>query len=306
MIPRPACGYESVMISGAAIASYQRASVPVDAFALSFGEQIKQESARFRDAVLPPAVDGRGRRVRRTRDGCCPPECVDDHVVSGLHAANIAIVATNAQAKYCDHRNCDIRMPRLDARMDRDQVREWADAKRGRRAKLASALGITLDKVSKSLSPDNVRNFSAQEMDIVRRVVREDLGALGDGTRAIPLLSAVPAGSWREAFRNPKGSITVPDASTPPNAYALTIEGDSMDLVAADGSTAILDPDDLDLFPGRYYVARNGEGEITFKRFLSDPARLVPCSSNDAHTEILLGREPVEIVARVVGVHKKL
>lgn len=191
--------------------------------------------------------------------------------------------------------------------MDLETVRRWADEKRGRRQQLANALGITHDKVSKSLSPDGVRQFKPNEWDIVRAIVRGELQTPEvEPVRTIPLVGAVPAGNWREAIRNSRGAIPIPDPSTPPNAFALKAEGDSMDLVAPDGSTIVLDPDDLDLYPNRYYVVRNSAGETTFKQFKSSPARLVPCSSNGAHKDMVLGRDQFEIVARVIGIYSRL
>lgn len=144
-------------------------------------------------------------------------------------------------------------------------------------------------------------------MDIVRSIVRADLQQPDmQAVRTIPHIGGVPAGNWREAVRHSRGSVPVPDPSTPPNAFALTAEGDSMDLVAPDGSTIILDPDDVDLYPDRYYVVRNSSGDTTFKQFKSSPARLVPCSSNEAHLEMVLGRDKFEIVARVIGIYSRL
>ena len=79
-----------------------------------------------------------------------------------------------------------------------------------------------------------------------------------------------------------------------------------MDLIVANGTILIIDPDDKALWPGKRYVIASEEGrESTFKEFQADPARLVPCSSNDEHKEILLGGEPVVILGRVIGYHLK-
>lgn len=73
-----------------------------------------------------------------------------------------------------------------------------------------------------------------------------------------------------------------------------------MDLLVDDGATVVVDPDDRVLFNNRYYVVLNDEGEATFKQFKSDPARLVPCSSNAAHQEIVLGGAPFDVVGRII------
>ncbi|UIJ43699.1 S24 family peptidase [Sphingomonas cannabina] len=261
---------------------------------------------RGRNPVLPPTMDGGRWRLGHRRDGGGAPKSVDQVADLDVHAENYAIIAPIAQAEICDNRDCANLSTPLHGKMDLDQIRAWADAKRGRRQQIADALGITHDKVSKSLSPSGPRRFTAQEMDVVRALVSADLGLDGEAVASIPLLGSVPAGNWREAVRRSTGRIPVPDATTPPNAFALTIEGDSMDLLAPDGSTIVLDPDDLDLFPGRYYVVRNSSGETTFKQFKTDPARLVPCSTNKSHAEIFPGREQFEIVARVIAVYSRL
>jgi len=294
------------MISTAAIASFQSTRRPIDRQAFVRRDELEVGKARGRNAVLSPAMDGRRWSVGETRYGGGAAESVDYSVCDGRHVRLHAIVAKSNQEVFCDIRDCDNRRGSLHDHMDIEEIRSWADAQRGRREQLAIALGISSDKVSKSLSPKGTRQFTAREMDIVRDFIRRETGQTRAGTRAIPLLSSVPGGNWREAIRSPSGSIPVPDDSVPPNAYALTVEGDSMDLLAPDGSTVILDPEDLDLYPKRYYVVRNESGEITFKQFLADPARLAPCSSNPAHTDIVLGRGQFEIIARVTGVYRSI
>ncbi len=74
-----------------------------------------------------------------------------------------------------------------------------------------------------------------------------------------------------------------------------------MDLIAPDGSTVIIDPDDKKLWPGSRYVIRSADGQTTFKEFQDRPARLVPCSTNPDHQEIELGGEPVTIEGKVIA-----
>ena len=59
-----------------------------------------------------------------------------------------------------------------------------------------------------------------------------------------------------------------------------------------DGSTG-------DLVNGGYYIIRNGDGETTFKRYIENPARLEPCSSNPEHQAIYPGQSPFEVIGRV-------
>ena len=116
----------------------------------------------------------------------------------------------------------------------------------------------------------------------------------------IPVIGEIAAGNWKEAVRKSTLSIPAPLPSMPPLAFALEVSGDSMDLLVEDGAMIIVDPGDRQFFHKRYYAVQNGEGETTFKQYMGDPARLVPCSSNPAHKEIILGDEPVTIIGRII------
>ena len=116
----------------------------------------------------------------------------------------------------------------------------------------------------------------------------------------IPVIGEIAAGNWKEAVRKSTLSIPAPLPSMPPLAFALEVSGDSMDLLVEDGAMIIVDPGDRQFFHKRYYAVQNGEGETTFKQYMGDPARLVPCSSNPAHKEIILGDEPITIIGRII------
>lgn len=163
--------------------------------------------------------------------------------------------------------------------------------------KLAELIGIEANKVSKILSGE--RKVTVAEMDVIRAVLCDDSPATPP-LRAIPIIGQVAAGNWREAVEHTASYMPQPDPSTPPRAFALRVTGDSMDHYVDDGGTVIVDPDDKALYPGRFYVIINGDGETTFKQFQADPARLVPCSSNPAHQEILIGGGSFDVVGRVI------
>jgi SOS-response transcriptional repressor LexA len=168
---------------------------------------------------------------------------------------------------------------------------------------LAEAAGINANYLAKSLGKQG-RRISVEEMAQIEQVLApEDLeGRL----RTIPLLGKVPAGKPQDAFQIGGRRIPAPDPETPPNAYALIVTGDSMDLVVPDGTILVIDPDDKALWPDKRYVVKSeGTHEATFKEFQADPARLVPCSSNDEHQDILLGSEPIVILGRVYSYHLK-
>lgn len=102
------------------------------------------------------------------------------------------------------------------------------------------------------------------------------------------------------------GQLPVPTAGTPLNAIVLEVQGDSMDLEIEDGGHVIVDTDDKALFPGRLFVVLNGDGEATFKQFEAEPARLVPRSTNPAHTIIQIGDgQPFTVLGRVVSLIRR-
>ncbi|WP_088183986.1 LexA family protein [Sphingobium sp. Z007] len=174
--------------------------------------------------------------------------------------------------------------------------RQVADKKFTQKA-LADHLSLAPARITEILKGD--RRVQPHEMP----TLASWLGLFDEAVpaaRPIPLLGKVPGGNWLEAMNTARRSIPSPDPSMPPSAYALTVEGDSMDLVVPDGSTIIIDPMDVDLWPGRYYVIENGEGETTFKQYEESPARLVPCSSNPAHEEIPISGGGFRVVGRVI------
>lgn len=123
--------------------------------------------------------------------------------------------------------------------------------------------------------------------------------------REVALLGSVPAGNWKEAVRRSSTTVPVPASDAPREGYALTVEGDSMDRHVPDGFTIVIDPNDIDLFPGRLFVVMNGDGETTFKEYREGPARLVPASSNPDHKEIPLSGGGYRILGRVVWSGKR-
>ena len=180
------------------------------------------------------------------------------------------------------------------------EIKADMKAKGIKQVHLANALGLTPDQISKSFA--GLRRFTAAEMDVIRGMLANTAGGDVQGalpTREIPIVGIVPGGNWREAIQQPLGSIPMPADDIPPEARALRVVGDSMDKLVGDGGTVIFIPNDRDLYPDRYYVVINAEGETTFKQFKADPARLVPCSNNPKHRDIMMGDGNFEIVGRI-------
>lgn len=105
---------------------------------------------------------------------------------------------------------------------------------------------------------------------------------------AIPLVSWVAASSFVEMGT----AIDASDAplihmtDLPQGKYiALRVRGDSMDRIAPDDSVIIVNLRDRELSHRRLYVFREA-GEVTFKRWMTNPERLEPWSTNPIHEPI--------------------
>lgn len=214
------------------------------------------------------------------------------------HVSNMLNSQTKRKGKVCENSSCENRSVIHQGRMTPDQIRAELDARNMSIRDLADATGINENYLTKSLGKAG-RRIQVAEMDAIRAVLMDDRG--GPQIPTVPLLGKVPAGAFKAAEQSGARRIAAPDPDLPVNAYALRVEGDSMDLLVPSGTIIIIDPDDKNLWPGRRYVVQNGEGEATFKEFQADPARLVPLSSNPEHKEIPLGAEPVVIAGRVIS-----
>lgn len=159
--------------------------------------------------------------------------------------------------------------------------------------------GINENYLTKSLGKQR-RRITVQEMDLIKGALSIAEAEHEGGLRSVPLLGDVPASTWRPAHQQGGKRISLPESDAPAGAYALTVSGDSMDLIVPNGTKIIIDPNDRDFYPGRRFVVQSEEGETTFKEYQEQPARLVPCSSNPEHVEIIIGRQPIEVLGRVV------
>jgi repressor LexA len=118
--------------------------------------------------------------------------------------------------------------------------------------------------------------------------------------RWVPVIGEVSCGNWEEAVEHAEGHV--PTTSGGPRVFALRPKGDSMDLLIPEEGYALVDPDQVDLIDAKIYVVSNGRNETTAKRYRASPARLVPCSTNPTHHEIVIGSHPFTVVGRVIEV----
>lgn len=116
----------------------------------------------------------------------------------------------------------------------------------------------------------------------------------------VPLVGRAPAGNWREAIHCPIGQVAVKASVAGKNSFAVEVDGDSMNMILPEGGWAVVDPGQRHFFDGKVYLVMNGDHEATMKRYKSNPARLVPVSTNDLHGDIMLG-DPITIIGRIVA-----
>lgn len=117
----------------------------------------------------------------------------------------------------------------------------------------------------------------------------------------VPVIGIAAAGCWREAIEVP--AYLVPQLKRPGcnQAFAVQVDGDSMDLIIPERSYAVIDPDQRRLLDKRVYLIQNGIGEATIKRYRSDPARFEPVSRNPEHNVIHIGEHEITVIGRVVS-----
>ena len=183
--------------------------------------------------------------------------------------------------------------------MDAEQLKKLIRERGESQAGLARLIGITPDKLSKTLA--GKRNLKLEEADILRRYFGvDDRGEPQEKPHLLPIVGLVSAGAWRAGFEHVRGHMPTPDPSLSRDSFVVIVEGDSMDRVVGEGEAVIVDPGQRELLSRRYYVIRNASGETTFKQYLDQPARLEPCSHNEAHRTIFPGQEEFTVVGRVM------
>ncbi|WP_305283700.1 XRE family transcriptional regulator [Phenylobacterium sp.] len=102
-----------------------------------------------------------------------------------------------------------------------------------------------------------------------------------------PIISWVAAGSLIDPETQiPAESETIEISGLPPGDYFATrVNGDSMDRFSPHGSLIIVNRAEREPIKGRRYIFSR-RGETTYKRFDTEPLRLVPESTNPAHDPI--------------------
>lgn len=222
----------------------------------------------------------------------------------------------NQSQEFIDHAGREFLYTRP---MDIGQwVRASREAAKLTQEQLAEKLGKTKSNVSGWENGRHEPGF-AQIKEIARishfavpipgfdQIAHANVAPAEVGKRKIPLISSVQAGRMLEALEPfPTGAAfeyLLTDLELSDHAFALEIEGQSMEPDFKEGDRIIVDPA-LQPQPGDFVVAKNGREEATFKKYRPrgigqggrEVFELVPL--NDDYPTINSEHEP----ARIIGV----
>lgn len=187
----------------------------------------------------------------------------------------------------------------------------------------AKELGLSMRKVSllSGHGPDLVRDWTRPGKAVLPRldsiqkiaqVLNVSAGWLAFGEKAsennsesiqIPIISWVAASPFAETgfIEHQANAARISVQGLKPATYfALTVHGDSMNRVAPEGTTIVVNASAKELLPRKFYIFQKGE-KATFKRFMSNPDRLEPYSTNPLHEAMSIDEETV-VIGQVVRV----
>lgn len=185
-----------------------------------------------------------------------------------------------------------------------NRIKELRKARGYTQERLAMAMDAETTKGTVAKLETRQMALSVDYINAIARVLRvrpsELIEPSSGSYREIPLLGGVAAGAWKEAVQAADEAVAIPESLGGPNLFALRTDGDSMDQIVPDGAIIVVNPEEIDLKPGKVYVLSNSDHETTFKRFLVDPPRFAPMSNNPVHQSILIGTEPFLTIGRAV------
>jgi SOS-response transcriptional repressor LexA len=152
--------------------------------------------------------------------------------------------------------------------------------------KIAEALGISATDIFNYAEFQTDHDTANRLINWVERSkidtaeVVEDYGLAGINTTAVPLISWVQAGDWREIVSQEHWDTCAAADAAPyemipttykkrPHTYALRVHGDSMEPKFPKGCIIIVEPEE-DPMSGSYVIVRQNGSEATFKQLVLD------------------------------------
>lgn len=170
---------------------------------------------------------------------------------------------------------------------------------------LASAISkrtgaqIGRDVISKI--KNQTRDVTAGELLAIEAITGYPIPGRKIDAVQVPLVSWVSASRLADVVSITERDIEsyVEVAGLPAGDWiALTVQGDSMDRIAPPKSVILTNRRDKTLRNDLFYVFATPDGAATFKRFRSNPDRMLPYSFNPDH-EPIIPRGEIEVVGRV-------
>lgn len=175
------------------------------------------------------------------------------------------------------------------------------------------AKNMTLEQLSSQMYPEvtlgTVQKLEtggmALTLDYINEIARvlnvEPYQIISDtpGVKIVPVIDADQLSNWQDAIAGTGEFSPVPMTSGGDNMFAVRQQPGFMDRIAPPGGLAVIDPDQFDLENGKVFACKMGDGSVGIYRFLSNPPRLEPCSSNDGIDSIPLGRKAFTVEGRV-------
>lgn len=148
------------------------------------------------------------------------------------------------------------------------------------------AMKLNLSPSAVSLIMKGERALKFDEAVKIQNLLGASTAATGGAGRELPVIGWSGAGKWVEAIEVPRHQVWVPNQTA--GKFGVEVSGDSMDIVLPEGSTAIIDPEQVDLYAGKLYLLINADGEATIKRYRAEPARFEPVSNNPEYVLSLI------------------
>jgi SOS-response transcriptional repressor LexA len=175
------------------------------------------------------------------------------------------------------------------------------DAKKVTGRGIASLLKIAPARVTEMRKGE--RRVQPHEMSVLAQFFGMGEIDTGPDTNVIwvPVIGIAAAGCWKEAIELPSFLVPRIRKAGCNQAFAVQIDGDSMDKLLPDGGYAVIDPDQKQLNDKRIYLIQNGGGETTIKRYRTEPSRFEPVSNNPSHKIIHMGEHEIIVLGRVVS-----
>lgn len=175
-------------------------------------------------------------------------------------------------------------------------LKKALDEKQFTQKQVARALNVRQPAISEIINGG--RRLRIDEAEIIKQFIGiEDAPQI----QWVPLIGLASAGSWNEAVIMPERQRPIPMGSAGKRAFAVEIRGDSMDKILPEGGWAIVDPDQTGLYIKGVYLIENGEHDATIKRYMGEPARFEPVSTNPTHQPLFLANVPHRVIGRVVS-----